>query len=584
MADEGKASLGKAYVQIIPSADGIQGQLESLLGGSSESAGASAGSKFGGALQAAAGVGVAALGASITATVGMGSAVMGGVSNLAQVGDGIDKMSQKMGLSAEAYQEWDFIMQHSGTSIDAMSGSMKKLASAAETGNKAFDALGMSQEQIAGMSQEELFGATISALQNVEDETERTYLASQLLGRGATELGPLLNTSAEDLEAMRQQAHDLGGVLSDEAVKSAAAYQDSLQNLQTGFDGLKNGMLADFLPSFTGVMDGITGIMTGAADGPEKLQEGISGVANKLTELVPRVFEIGKPIIAALAQALMDNLPTILQTGMSLLGELAMGILEALPDIIEAGVSTIGTFAQTLGDNLPELIPKAVDMILSIAKTLTDPDNIAAILEAGVQIIIGLGKGLIAAIPELVANIPEIIWNMVSAFLGYDWAGVGWDIIGGIADGVLNAIPNLLSSVGSAASSALDRAKGLLGIASPSRVFADQVGRYIPEGIAQGVTGNLGPIHEAMEIAGRESVRSVPVSALRGAGAENGATAVSNASGALAALEGLYALLNRYLPELAERDVVLDDGTLVGRLAPEIDRELGRMQMMEARG
>lgn len=578
MADESRASLGKAYVQIIPSAEGIKGSIESVLSGESESAGASAGGKFGGALQKAAGIGVAALGASITAAVGAGSAVMDGVSNLAQVGDGIDKMSQKMGLSAEAYQEWDFILQHSGSSIDAMSGSMKKLAVAAETNNKAFDALGMSQEQIAGMSQEELFGATISALQNVESETERTYLASQLLGRGAVELGPLLNTSAEDTEAMRQQVHELGGVLSDEAVKGAAAYQDSLQNLQTGFDGLKRGMLSEFLPAAVEVMDGITGIMTGAEDGPEKLQAGISSVADELLGLVPRVFEIGKPIIAALAGALLDNLPTILQTGMTLLGEVAMGILEALPEIIKAGVSTIGTFADTLGDNLPELIPKAVEMILQIADTLTDPENIAEIIDAGIKIIIGLGRGLINAIPILVSNIPEIIWHIVTGFLSYDWGSVGWEIVSGIGNGIANAVPNLLSAVGNAASSALGKAKSVLGIASPSRVFANEVGRYIPEGIAEGVTGNLTPIHEAMETAGRESVRSVPVSALRSAGATNGGGGYRDTAGAVDALEAVFALLNRYLPALAERDVVLDDGTLVGRLAPELDRELGRLQ------
>ena len=112
-------------------------------------------------------------------------------------------------------------MQHCGTSIDSMQSSMKTLATAAETGNDAFEVLGLTQEQIAGMDQEQLFSATITALQQVEDDTQRTYLAGQLLGRGATELGALLNTSAEDTEAMRQAVHDLGGVMSNDAVAAA---------------------------------------------------------------------------------------------------------------------------------------------------------------------------------------------------------------------------------------------------------------------------------------------------------------------------------------------------------------------------
>lgn len=121
------------------------------------------------------------------------------------------------------------------------------------------------------MSQEELFNATIAGLQNVENETERTYLAGQLLGRGATELGALLNTSAEDTEAMRQQVHDLGGVMSDEAVKSAAAYQDSLQNMQVAFGGLKNNLISGFMPSITTVMDGLAAIFSGDKSGINKV-------------------------------------------------------------------------------------------------------------------------------------------------------------------------------------------------------------------------------------------------------------------------------------------------------------------------
>ena len=170
----------------------------------------------------AAGVTAAGITAVTGATVAGTKALIDGVASVSEYGDRIDKMSQKMNMSATAFQEWDFVMQHAGTSIDSMQASIKTLSNAAETGNEAFQTLGITEEQIASMSGEELFGATIEALQNVEDETQRTYLAGQLLGRGATELGPLLNMSSEELNEMKQQAHDLGGVLSDEAVKDAA--------------------------------------------------------------------------------------------------------------------------------------------------------------------------------------------------------------------------------------------------------------------------------------------------------------------------------------------------------------------------
>lgn len=189
------------------------------------------------------------------AVAGLSAGLVKGAKDTAEYGDNIDKMSQKLGMTSTAYQEWDFIMQHCGTSISAMQPAMKTLATAAETNSDAFEKLGISQQEIANMSQEELFSATIAALQNCTDETERTYLAGKLLGRGATELGPLLNTSAEDVEGMRQKVHELGGVMSEEAVKDAATYQDSLQDLQYAFDGIKRTILENLLPIFSQLMD-----------------------------------------------------------------------------------------------------------------------------------------------------------------------------------------------------------------------------------------------------------------------------------------------------------------------------------------
>ena len=185
-------------------------------------------SQFGNAVKVAGGVAAAGMAVVTGATIAGTKAFVDGVSSVAQYGDNIDKMSQKMNLSAEAYQEWDFIMQHCGTSMSSMQTSIKTLSTAAEKGNEAFETLGITQEQIANMSGEELFASTITALQGVEDETQRTYLTSQLLGRGATELGALLNMTAEETAEMKQQAHDLGGVLSNETVKDAARFQDSL--------------------------------------------------------------------------------------------------------------------------------------------------------------------------------------------------------------------------------------------------------------------------------------------------------------------------------------------------------------------
>lgn len=276
-------------------------------------------------------VGVKSLAAVGTAAAGAGAALFSAVGSVASAGDNIDKMSQKLGMSATAYQEWDAIMRHSGTTIDVMQSSMKTLASAAETSKDAFNELGLSQEKIASLSQEKLFAETIKALQNVEDDTRRTYLAGQLLGRGATELGALLNTSAEDTEKMRREVHKLGGVLSDDAVKASAKYQDSLQDMQTAAKGLLRGAMAKAMPSITNAFQKLGRYISGPEG--KKIQTQIAGIIETLakgaTRAIPRLL------------SLLDNGAKKLK----IFGAVIAGVVLA----IKATVNPIGALISGLG-------------------------------------------------------------------------------------------------------------------------------------------------------------------------------------------------------------------------------------------
>ena len=196
---------------------------------------------------------------------------------VAEYGDHIDKMSQKMNMAAKSYQEWSFIAEHAGTNIDSLRMSMKTLATQSEKNADAFGKLGMSYEDIHKMSQEELFEETIKALQKVEDTTERTVLATELLGRGAMELGPLFNSSADDIDNMKDRMKELGGVMSDRLVKNSAAYADAMTDLQTAVQGAKNN-IADFFMEFN------TNVILAAANALGALNQAFE-------KLIPDTFE-----------------------------------------------------------------------------------------------------------------------------------------------------------------------------------------------------------------------------------------------------------------------------------------------------
>lgn len=187
------------------------------------------------------------------------SAIKDLVVESAQYGDTIDKQSQKLGISARAYQQWDAVLQHSGSSMSSMSFTFKTLANAAQDATDdqvaAFERLGMSMDEVKNMSTEDIFANVIAGLQNMEEGTERTAIATDLLGRGAMELGPLLNTSAEDTQAMLDRVDALGGVMSDDSVKAAAAFQDAVQDLTTSIQGNVRNMATAVLPVLTDVIE-----------------------------------------------------------------------------------------------------------------------------------------------------------------------------------------------------------------------------------------------------------------------------------------------------------------------------------------
>lgn len=445
-----------------------------------ETRGSSFGQKLGTVVGAGAKVAGAALAATGAAMVGVGTAFANGITSVAQYGDHIDKASQQMGISAEKYMEWDAILQHSGASIDSLRTGMRTLASAVETGNDAFERIGLTQEELANMSQEEIFAATIEGLQNVESTTERTYLAGQLLGRGATELGALLNTSAEDTEAMRQRVHELGGVLSDEAVKDAAHFQDSLQDLQTSFTGLKNNMMSEFLPSITTVMDGLTEVMIGNdSEGLGMIDQGISDFIDNLNSAMPRLLQIGGRIITSLITSISSNLPRLLSEGSAVLSELVQGIIIALPSLLESAMIIISAIGQALIDNaelllntglellmilmnglteaLPSAIPAIVSVITMIITTLTAPENLDAFIQGALALIMALADGLVTALPQLVSVIPVIINNLVEALISNapQVLETVLYLIGALAVAILNSLWELLKSIFSVVSSNL---------------------------------------------------------------------------------------------------------------------------------
>lgn len=417
--------------------------------GNAEQKTQSFGSKLKSGITGAARTASVAIGAVSAAGAALAGTMVKGASETAAYGDNIDKMSQKMGISAEAYQEWDAILQHSGSSIESLKVSMKTLATAAENGNEAFAKLGISQEQLASMSQEDLFSTVISQLQQMEEGTERTYLTSQLLGRGATELGALLNTSAEDTEKMRQRVHELGGVMSNEAVKSSAAFQDNLQDLQTAFSGIKRGIASDILPGLSTLMAGFTSLIAGEDGAEEALQSGFDTVLDSIINGISKISSYGKKLIPVLVSSIVEALPKLAAGVADIVMVLGETLIENTPMILSAVLEIITTIGNSIIENLPAITEMITQAVNEIALLLSDPEMISTLLIAVVTIIQTLGTSIIENIPMLLETVMQVITNITSYMAEQAplVADAALQMMITLANGLIEALPQVLAQI-----------------------------------------------------------------------------------------------------------------------------------------
>lgn len=297
-----------------------------------------------------AGVTVAAIGMAVKK---MGEMVMASATAL----DRVDKLSQKIGLSRTAFQEWDYILGQSGASVEGLQMGVKTLSNAADEARKgtalyaeAFDKLGVSVTDANGnmKDQETLFNEVFSALADMENQTERTALANKLLGRSATELAPTFNTSKEGIEQLRREAHSLGLVYSDELVDAGVALGDNIDRLKKSFDAFKTNALAPII----GLAVTFTDKILGQDSASGKLKTSYENLT-KAAQDYNTVIESSKGKTDAITQAMVSQAKAQLQLALQEASEAyreSSSELEKYNKTIQKSQKWIGKYDKALSE------------------------------------------------------------------------------------------------------------------------------------------------------------------------------------------------------------------------------------------
>lgn len=231
---------------------------------------------------------------------------------------------------------------------------------------------------------------------------------------------------------------------------------------------------------------------------PAFLQTGLTMVTNLLQGIVqalPQIASTAVTVLTTLLDGLSAQLPQLIPIGINAVLNLVQGILNNLPQIIDSGLKLILGLAQGLINAMPDLVGKAPILIGQLVGGIIN--RLPQILQAGVQLLGALANGFISSVPRLIGAIPGMVGQIMRGFTSVNWGSVGLNIITGIASGIAGAAGRLVTAAVNAATNALDWVKRRLGIHSPSRVFRDQVGEMIGEGMAVGIDESASKVRKA---------------------------------------------------------------------------------------
>lgn len=311
----------------------------------------------------------------------------------------------------------------------------------------------------------------------------------------AVNAGDLSFSNIVDAISVVQEHLDIAGTTADEA---ATTIQGSANAMKSAWSNLITGMSNENLDLDKLVQNVVDSMGIYADNLQKRLQVMLPRFAEGMTQLVnglvPYVGPAMETLLPALVQGvgglvsgIVQALPAAVEAISAVVPMLVEQLTVLMPQIVSAGVEIVASLASGIGENLPALIPAAVDAVIEVASGLVA--NVDKIIIAAGQLIGGLTQGLIEAVPHLVYRLPEIILAITSGLLkGMASIGmVGQQLVEGLFNGIANAASWLHEKIKGWAGDVLDWIKGFFGIHSPSKVFADEVGKFIPPGITLGV-------------------------------------------------------------------------------------------------
>ena len=366
-------------------------------------------------------------------------------------------------------------------------------AAVVKTVKDAFEAGGNLQQSFGGL--DTIYGDASAAAKEYAMAAAQAGISANNYAEQAVSFGAALKQAYGGDTAKAAQAANTAILdMADNAAKMGTPLE-SLQTAYQGFAKQNYTMLDNLKLGYGGTQKEMERLLTDAQK-ISGVEYNIKNLGDVYSAIHVIQTELGLTGVAAgeAATTLTGSFGAMKASWENVLAALTTGEgLETAMDNFGQSVSSFGTnvlnMFSTLVPQIPTLVGGLVETFIA---------NSPQLIKAGIEMLIQLGVGLIQAIPQLIQQIPEIFAAAKAAFTEADWSGIGGDIIGGIVQGLRDWSGSIISEMSNLARSAWESAKNFLGIGSPSRVFAQEVGRWIPAGMAEGISDNLAPVNTAI--------------------------------------------------------------------------------------
>lgn len=545
--------LAKAYVQIIPSAVGIQGRIQKEIEPEADSAGSSFGGKMVGMIKKV--IAAAAIGKALSASISEGAALeqsLGGIETLFK--DSADKVKanaakayQTAGMSANDYME--LTTSFSASLLSSLAGDTSKAADVADMAmvdmSDNANKMGTNMEDIKNAYQG-FAKQNYTMLDNLKlgyggtkSEMERLLADAQKISGveynidNLSDVYSAIHVIQGQLDITGTTAKEAATTISGSFNQMKAAAKNVMGEIALGMDvgpalnELANTIITfavgNLLPAVWNVISALpSAIVTFVTALGPQLFAAASGlipqIASGITTGIPTLYQSAMRIMDQFNIGIQEQLPILLQNGVDFITNIVNGILQNLPQVITMAGNIITYFANTIISMFPTVLSAGASLLLKLVNGIINNlpqiaqaaataivrfvasigQNLPQILQSGITIIAKLAAGLIRAIPNLVGQIPAIISAIVNAFTSQNWGSIGINIISGIASGLRSAAHMLWDAVKGVLGGFKENVLAFFGIRSPSR-WGMFVGEMIDTGIANGLTGNTSLISNAAE-------------------------------------------------------------------------------------